>query len=88
MELRPIGDRVLIKPKESETKTKSGIYIPESAQEKSQEGEIVALGTATDFPVKVGDIVMYERYSGTELTRSDVKYLILPVKDIIAIINK
>lgn len=88
MKLKPIGDRVLIKPKEVETKTKSGIYIPESAQEKNQEGEIVALGTAKDFPVKVGEIVLYEKYAGTDLDYEDAKYVILNTKDIIGVVTR
>lgn len=88
MKLKPIGNRVVIRPKKAENKTKSGIYIPETAQEKNQEGEIVALGTEKEFPVKVGDYVLFEKYSGNEMTVGEEKYLIMETKDIIALIEK
>ncbi|MFP4111510.1 MAG: co-chaperone GroES [Candidatus Woesearchaeota archaeon] len=87
MKLRPIGNRVVVKPKKVEEKTKSGIYIPESAQEKNQEGKVVALGTAEKIPVNVGDHILYEKYSGTEITVDDEKYLIIEVKDIIGLLE-
>ena len=87
MRLRPIGERVVVKPKEAEEKTKSGIYIPESAQEKNNEGTIVALGTAKDFPVKVGDHVLFEKFTGTELEVDGEKYIIFQMKDIIGVLE-
>jgi chaperonin GroES len=88
MKFRPIGDRVVIKPKEVEEKTKAGIYIPDSAKEKNQEGIVVALGTEKDIPVKIGDVVLFEKYSGTELTIDNEKFLIVQKKDIIGIFDK
>ncbi len=84
MNVKPLGKRVLIKRKKSEKKTDSGLYIPDTAQEKTQEGEIVALGTEGDFPVAIGDRVMFEKYGGTEFEIGDEKLLILNVSDVLA----
>ena len=67
MNVKPLGDRILIKIKESETKTAGGIIIPQTAQEKTQTGVVVAVGTDTDvIKVKAGDEVMYDKYAGTQ----------------------
>ena len=87
--IRPLGDRVLIEPKEAETKTASGIYIPDTAKEKPQQGTVLAAGPGKkDEPmeVKVGDQVLYGKYSGTEVTVEDKKYLIVKQSDILAIL--
>ena len=87
--IKPLADRVLIEPKEAETKTASGIYIPDTAKEKPQQGKIIAVGSGKkDEPmeVKVGDEVLYGKYSGTEVTFEDKKYLIVKQSDILAIL--
>ena len=87
--IKPLADRVLIEPKEAETKTASGLYIPDTAKEKPQQGIVVAAGTGKkDEPmeVKVGDTVLYGKYAGTEVTVEDQKYLIVRQSDILAIL--
>ena len=87
--VKPLADRVLIKPKEAEEKTQSGIIIPDTAKEKPMEGEVVAVGNGKkDEPmtVKVGDKVLYGKYSGTEINIDKEQYLIMRESDIYAII--
>ena len=87
--IKPLADRVVIEPKEAETRTASGIYIPDTAKEKPQQGKIVAAGPGKkDEPmeVKVGDEVLYGKYAGTEVTVNEKKYLIVKQSDILAII--
>ena len=87
--IKPLADRVVIEPKEAETKTASGLYIPDTAKEKPQQGTVVAAGPGkTDEPmeVKVGDVVLYGKYSGTEVTVDEKKYLIVKQSDILAIL--
>ena len=89
IKIKPLADRVLIKPEEAEDKTASGIIIPDSAKEKPQRGKVVAAGPGTEdekMEVKVGDIVLYGKYSGTELTFDGKDYLIMKQSDILAII--
>ena len=89
LKIQPLSDRVLVVPQEAETKTASGIYIPDSAKEKPQQGKIVAVGKGTkdhDMTVKVGDIVLYGKYSGSELKFEGNDYLIMREDDILAII--
>ena len=86
---RPLADRVVIEPKEAETKTAAGLYIPDTAKEKPQQGTVVAAGPGKkdeEMEVKVGDVVLYGKYSGTEVTVDDKKYLIMKQSDILAII--
>ena len=87
MNIKPLGKRVLVKRKESETKTESGIYIPDTAQEKTQEGEIISIGTEGEFAVKVGDKVLLDKYGGTEFEIGSEKYTIIKAKDVLAIIG-
>ncbi|MFC2117481.1 co-chaperone GroES [Bacteroidota bacterium] len=87
--IKPLADRVLIEPMEAETKTAGGIYIPDSAQEKPQKGKIVAVGAGTKdekMEVKVNDVVLYGKYSGTEINWENEIYLIMKQSDILAII--
>ena len=87
--IKPLADRVVIEPKEAETKTASGIYIPDTAKEKPQQGTVVAAGPGKkDEPmeVKVGDVVLYGKYAGTEVTVKKKKYLIVKQSDILAIL--
>ena len=89
--IRPLADRVLIEPKEAETKTASGIYIPDTAKEKPQQGAVLAAGPGKkDEPmeVKVGDNVLYGKYAGTEVTVDGKTYLIVKQSDILAILLK
>jgi len=89
LKIQPLSDRVLVAPQEAETKTASGIYIPDSAKEKPQQGKIVAVGKGTkdhDMTVKVGDIVLYGKYAGSELKYEGNDYLIMREDDILAII--
>jgi chaperonin GroES len=88
MNVKPIGDRVLVKIKESETKTAGGIIIPQTAQEKTQTGVVVAIGTDSDaIKVKVGDEVMYDKYAGTQIKIDGVEHLIVKMSDILAILQ-
>ena len=92
VKFKPLGERLVIKPTEQEEKTTSGIYLPDTAKEKPQEGEVVAIGAGriTDegnripMELKVGDKVIYSKYSGTEYKDGDQEYLILRESDILA----
>jgi len=87
--IKPLADRVLVQPAAAEEKTSSGLYIPDSAKEKPQRGTVIAIGTGKkDEPltVKVGDTVLYGKYSGTELTVDGGDYLIMRESDIFAIL--
>ena len=94
--LKPLGDRVIVKPMETEEKTKGGIIVPDIAKEKPIEGTIVAIGLGkvtedgklVKLEVKEGDKVLYGKYSGTEVTIEGDEYLIMRESDIFAIINK
>jgi chaperonin GroES len=89
LNIKPLADRVLVEPAAAETKTSSGIIIPDTAKEKPQKGNIVAVGPGTkDNPitVKIGDVVLYGKYSGTELNHEGKDYLIMKENDILAII--
>lgn len=89
MNIKPLADRVLVKPAAAEEKTASGIIIPDSAKEKPLKGEIVAIGNGTkdeEMIVKIGDTVLYGKYAGTELELEGEKYLIMRQSDILAII--
>lgn len=87
--IKPLADRVLIEPQEAETKTASGIIIPETAKEKPQQGKVVAVGNGKkdhDMTVKVGDVVLYGKYAGTELKHEGKDYMIMREDDILAIV--
>jgi chaperonin GroES len=87
--IKPLADRVVIEPKEAEEKTASGLYIPNTAKEKPQRGTVVAAGPGKkDEPmeVKVGDEVLYGKYSGTEITVEGKDYLIMRLSDILAVV--
>ena len=89
MKIKPLADRVLVEPSAAETKTASGIIIPDSAQEKPQKGKVVAVGPGTQenpITLKVGDNILYGKYSGTELKHEGNDYLIMKEADILAII--
>lgn len=89
MNIRPLADRVLVEPKEAETKTASGIYIPETAKEKPQQGKVIAVGSGKkDEPMelKVGDTILYGKYSGTEITVDGKDYLMMRQSDVLAVL--
>jgi len=89
LSIKPLSDRVVIQALEAETKTASGLYIPDSAKEKPQQGTVVAVGKGTkDEPmtVKVGNTVLYGKYAGTELKLDGNDYLIMRESDIFAIL--
>jgi chaperonin GroES len=90
MKLKPLADRVVVEPTAAETKTNSGIIIPDTAKEKPQRGKIVAVGKGTKetpMTVKIGDEVLYGKYSGTDLKFEGEDFLIMKESDILAIIN-
>ncbi len=88
----PLGDRVLVKPVEREEQTRSGIFLPDTAQEKPQEGRVVAVGPGRrndegnriELDVQVDDIVLYAKYGGTEIKEEGEEYLLLAERDILA----
>ncbi|MDD2401407.1 MAG: co-chaperone GroES [Clostridia bacterium] len=94
MNIKPLGDRVVIKPLAQEEKTKSGIVLPDTAKEKPQQGEVLAVGSGkilengqkVSLEVKVGDTVIYSKYAGTEIKIEGQEVLILSERDIHAII--
>lgn len=89
MNIQPLADRVLVLPAEAEQKTASGIIIPDTAKEKPQKGKVVAVGNGTkdhQMTVKVGDTVLYGKYSGTEIDVDGTKYLIMKENDIFAVL--
>ena len=89
MKIKPLADRVLVEPSAAETKTASGIIIPDTAQEKPQKGKIIAVGPGTKenpITLKIGDNILYGKYSGTELKHEGSDYLIMKESDILAII--
>ncbi len=96
MKFKPLRDRVLVKYSEEAEKTAGGLYIPDTAKEKPQKGEIVAVGPGrvTDdgklqpISVKVGDVVLFDKYSGSKVTMDDVEYLIVREEDILGIVEK
>ncbi|KAB2951380.1 co-chaperone GroES [Heliorestis acidaminivorans] len=94
MNIKPLADRVVVKPLEAEEKTASGIIMPDTAKEKPQQGEIVAVGSGrildngerAALEVAVGDRVIYSKYSGTEVKLEGTEYLILNERDILAVL--
>lgn len=96
MKLKPLGDRLVVEPKEQEEVTPSGLVLPETAKEKPQEGEVIAIGPGRRdddgnriaMDVSVGDRVLYAKYGGTEVKIDGKKVLILKESDILAIVEK
>jgi chaperonin GroES len=87
--MKPINDRVVIKPSPAEETTKGGLYIPETAKEKPQRGEVIAVGPGKDdkkMTVKAGDIVLYGKYAGQEISLEGIDYLIMREDDILVIV--
>ena len=96
MQLRPLGDRVLVKPEKAEQKTASGLYISSGAQEKPQRGEVIAVvagklydkGERIPVDVKVGDVVIYGKYGGNEVKIDGEEYLLMRDSDIYAVVEE
>ena len=93
--LQPLEDRIVVKPSEGEEMTASGLVIPDTAKEKPQEGEVLAVGPGrfedgqrVPLDVKVGDKVIYSKYGGTEVKLAGDELLILSARDVLAIVNK
>ncbi len=92
--IKPLGDRVVILPAEADTKTKSGIVIPDTSKEKPQKGKVIAVGSGklldngqrAAMEVKVDDNVIFNKYSGTEVKVDDVEYLVIRESDILAVL--
>lgn len=87
MKIIPLGDRVLLKAKQAETKTASGLFIPQTAQEKTQIATVVAVGDDETIKVKVGQQVLHDKFAGTTIKDNGEDYLILNSSDILAIIE-
>ena len=94
MKIRPLGDRILVKRLEEAEKTKSGLYIPETAKEKPQQGMVEAVGTGRHedgkiiaLEVKKGNKILFGKYSGSEVTIDDQEYLIMKEEDVLGIIE-
>ncbi|MBN2602106.1 MAG: co-chaperone GroES [Candidatus Marinimicrobia bacterium] len=95
MAIKPLADRVVVKPSEAEEKTSGGIILPDTAKEKPQEGTVIAVGpgkvsengTKVAMEVKVGNKILYGKYSGTEVTIDGVEHLIMRESDILAVIS-
>jgi chaperonin GroES len=96
MKFKPLKDRILVKYSEEAEKSAGGLYIPDTAKEKPQKGEVIAVGPGkvTDdgkvqkLDVKVGDIILFEKYSGSKITMDNVEYLIIREDDILGILEK
>ena len=95
--IKPLEDRIVVKPLDAEQTTASGLVIPDTAKEKPQEGEVLAVGPGRfdddgekriPLDVKVGDTVLYSKYGGTEVKYSGEEYLILSARDVLAIVDK
>ena len=85
MTIKPLGDRVLVKVEEADQKTAGGIYIPDTAQEKTQNGVVLAVGDDEEIKVKVDDKISYDKYAGTSVKVNDEEQLILKAADILAV---
>ena len=94
--IKPLEDRIVVKPLEAEQVTASGLVIPDTAKEKPQEGKVLAVGPGrfddkgarVPVDVKVGDVVLYSKYGGTEVKYSGEEYLVLSARDVLAVIEK
>ena len=90
MNVKPLADRILIEPKEAETKTASGLFIPDTAKEKPQEGKVIAVGPGKKnepMEVKAGDVVLYGKYAGTEINVDGKAYMIMRQSDVLAVLS-
>lgn len=86
--IRPLGENILVSPEKPEKKTEAGIFLPESASgERPQQGRVVAIGESDKIKVKKGQTVIYTRYGGAEIKVGNEEYLIVGVKDVLAVIE-
>lgn len=85
--IQPLGENVLIEPGKADTKTASGIVLPNAGEEKSQEGKVIAIGDDKKIKVKAGQKVIYSKYSGNEIKVRDNEYLLVKSEDILAIVK-
>lgn len=88
MAIKPLGERILVEIKTSEEKTAGGIVIPQAAQEKTQEGIVISVGESPDIKVKSGDIIIYDKYAGTQIKIDEKDHLILKNEDVLAVVTK
>ena len=97
MNLKPLDDRIVVRPNEAETQTASGLVIPDTAKEKPQQGEVLAVGPGKRAEssgeliptgISVGDVVLYSKYGGTEVKYSGEDYLILSARDVLAVVER
>ncbi|HBE04809.1 MAG TPA: co-chaperone GroES [Spirochaetia bacterium] len=88
MSIKPLGARILVKQAEAEQKTSGGLYIPETAQEKTQEGIVIAIGESDEIKVKVNDRVIYDKYAGTSIKIDGADHLVMKMEDVIALVQK
>ncbi len=96
MNLQPLEDRIVVRPAEAEEKTASGLVIPDTAKEKPQQGEVLAVGPGRrsdsgeliPLDIAVGDVVIYSKYGGTEVKYNGEEYLLLSARDVLAIVEK
>ncbi len=86
MKIQPIGDRILVKTVDAEEKTAGGIYIPQTAQEKTQEGKVLAVGDDEEIKVKTGDKIIYDKYAGTTIKVEGEERLIIKAADVLAVV--
>ena len=84
LNLQPLGSRILIKPLEQDSKTSSGLYLPETAKEKPQTGLVVAVGDDEEIKLKVNDKILFAKYSGSEFKLDGTEYLLLEANDVLA----
>ncbi len=87
MKIKPLADRVLVKVELEDEKTSGGIFIPQTAQEKTQQGKVLAIGDSSDIKVKVNDKIIYDKYAGTSIKVEGEEQLILKMSDILAVIE-
>jgi chaperonin GroES len=87
MKIKPLADRILVKVEVEDEKTSGGIYIPQTAQEKTQQGKVLAIGDSEDIKVKVNDKIIYDKYAGTTIKVDSEEQLILKMSDILAVIE-
>ncbi len=86
--IKPLGERLLIKTLKEEVKSTGGIVLPENAKEKPQRAEVIEVGTSDDITVKVGDIVIFAKYSGNEIKIDDEDYILIDWNDVLAKVEK
>lgn len=87
MQVKPLGDRILVKLVQENERTQSGIYIPDTAKDKPQTGQVVAVGEGEEVKVSVGQKVLFAKFSGTEVKIGNEEHLLLPMDDVLAVVE-